>query len=67
MNGFLKNIFRKKDLRERCKKKYGNDFVNMYDTINSGGTIGGIEETIIFLRLIEEVKGANNGKRNNIS
>lgn len=62
MNGFVKKIFRKKkkDLRELCKEKYGDDFVNMYDTINSGGTIGNLGETIIFLRMVEEVRGAKN-------
>lgn len=33
----LKKLFRrKKDLRELCRERYGDDFVMKYDTINSG-------------------------------
>lgn len=65
MNGLFKKIFRKnrkKNLRELCKEKYGDDFVNMYDTINSGGTIGDLEETMIFLRLVEKAERGENGE-----
>lgn len=33
-------------LREVCRKKYGDDFVKMYDMVNRGIPIGNIEETI---------------------
>ena len=55
----LDKLFKKKkDLRELCRKRYGDEFVKMYDIINSGGTIGGFEETIIFLEMVEEVRKA---------
>jgi hypothetical protein len=56
-------LFRKrKDLRELCRERYGEDFAKMYDTINSGGTIGGLQETIAFLEMVEEVKRTTNWK-----
>lgn len=51
--------FRKKnekDLREVCRKKYGDDFVKMYDMVNRGIPIGDIEETIIFINMVEAAK-----------
>ena len=49
--------FRKKDLREVCREKYGDDFVVMYDMVNSGLPIGNLEETQIFLSMVEKAKG----------
>ena len=50
-------LFKKRvNLREECIKRYGEDFINLYDTINSGGTIGNFTETIIFLNMVESVK-----------
>ena len=46
----------KKDLREVCRKKYGDDFVKMYDMVNRGIPIGNIEETIIFINMVEVAK-----------
>jgi len=49
--------FKKKaNLREECGKHYGEDFLVLYDTINSGGTIGNFQETITFLNMVEAVK-----------
>lgn len=36
--------FRKKDLREVCREKYGDDFVEMYDMVNNGIPIGNLEK-----------------------
>ena len=48
--------FRKKDLREICREKYGDDFVKMYDMVNSGIPIGNMDETMIFLAMVEAAK-----------
>lgn len=48
--------FRKKDLREVCREMYGDDFVVMYDMVESGIPIGNLEETQIFLAMIEEAR-----------
>lgn len=48
--------FRKKDLREVCREKYGDNFVKMYDMVNSGIPIGNMEETMIFLTMVEAAK-----------
>ena len=57
MSNFLKNIFcKKKDLREICREKYGEDFVVMYDMVNRGMPIGNLEETKIFLAMVEAAK-----------
>lgn len=45
--------FHKKDLREVCREKYGDDFVKMYDMVNSGIPIGNLRETQIFLAMVE--------------
>lgn len=50
-------LFKKRvNLREECRKRYGEDFINLYDTINSGGTIGNFTETIVFINMVESVK-----------
>lgn len=56
---FEKFFRRKKDLREVCRDKYGDDFVGMYDMLNSGIPIGNLEETQIFLAM---VKAAEEGE-----
>lgn len=53
---YFKKFFCKKDLREVCRNKYGDDFVNMYDTLNNGIPIGNLEETQIFLAMVKAVK-----------
>ena len=47
---------RKRDLRELCREKYGDEFVNLYDLVNRGIPIGNLEETIKFLEMVEAVK-----------
>lgn len=51
---FKKN--RKSDLREQCIQAYGEEFGEIYDTLNSGGTVGGFLETALVLDMIEAVK-----------
>lgn len=46
----------KRDLREICQEKYGDDFVKMYDMVNAGIPIGNLEETKVFLALVEAAK-----------
>lgn len=53
---YFNKIFHKKDLREVCRDKYGDDFVKMYDMLNNGIPIGNIEETLIFLTMVEVAK-----------
>jgi len=53
---FFKRFFRKKDLREVCREKNDDDFVKMYDMLNDGIPIGSLEETKIFLAMVEEAK-----------
>lgn len=53
----FKQLFkRKKDLRELCKMEYGEDFVQKYDILASGGTIGGLGTTVAFIEMVEAVK-----------
>ena len=59
----LKKLFRKKKpLRELCRERYGDDFVEMYDIICSGGTIGDLNETIAFIAMVEDVKRTTDWK-----
>lgn len=51
---FKKN--RKSDLREQCIQAYGEEFGEIYDTLNSGVAVGGFLETAIILDMIEAVK-----------
>ena len=46
----------KKDLRELCREKYGDEFVNLYDSVNKGIPIGNLKETLKFLEMVEAVK-----------
>ena len=46
----------KKDLRELCREKYGDEFVNQYDSVNKGIPIGNLEETLKFLAMVEAAK-----------
>ena len=52
----LKLFRRKKDLREVCRKKYGEEFVEQYDKLNCGIPIGNLEETKHFLEMLEETR-----------
>ena len=49
-------FFCKDKLREKCREKYGDDFVKMYDMVGDGVPIGNLEETIIFLELVRLVE-----------
>ena len=50
---------KKKSLRELCKEKYGDDFIELYDKLGTGEPIGNMIETVIFLDMIEEVRREN--------
>lgn len=47
---------RKPDLREQCRQAYGDAFVEEYDKLERGETIGGLFYTIDFLDKIEAVR-----------
>lgn len=53
---WFKKFCKKKDLREVCREKYGDEFVEMYDMANNGVPIGNLEETTIFLAMVEEAR-----------
>lgn len=53
---WFKKFFREKDLREVCREKYGDDFVEMYDMAGKGQPIGNLYETQIFLAMVEEAR-----------
>lgn len=54
---FFRRIFRrKKDLREKCRELYGDDFVLLYDMLGSGIPIGNFHETKLFLALVEKAR-----------
>lgn len=52
----------KSDLRERCRIKYGDEFIAKYDKINAGGSIGGFKETKSFLDMVESVRKETSDK-----
>lgn len=56
--GFFSFIKKEKidKVREECLKLYGTDFVEKYDTLAKGGTIGSYMETIDFLKKVEIVR-----------
>ncbi len=55
--GLFKRLFKRKDtLRDKCVEAYGEEFGELYDTLNSGGTIGGFLETAMFIDMVEAVK-----------
>ena len=56
MNWFKKLFKKKESLRDKCVAAYGEEFGEMYDTINRGETIGGFAETCAFLDMLEAVK-----------
>lgn len=62
---FFNKLFKKEDslkekgiryIAEHYGAEYIDEFIEDYDTLNEGGTIGGLTETIAFLNLIEEIK-----------
>lgn len=44
------------DAVKKCREKYGDDFVEMYDMLNNGIPIGNLDETQIFLAMVEAAK-----------
>jgi hypothetical protein len=53
---FLKRLFNKDDLRERCVKAYGEDFGKIYDLMGAGTPVGNLEETLIVLEMINRLR-----------
>lgn len=43
-------------VKKNIGEKYVDEFIEKYDKVNQGIPIGGIEETVIFLHLIEKIK-----------
>ena len=52
----LNKLLAKIDLREACRRAYGDDFVEMYDDVCRGIPIGGFAETAVFLDMVEMVR-----------
>jgi hypothetical protein len=42
------------ELRERCIRKYGEDFASIYDGIRDGGAILDMYESLMFIEAIDE-------------
>jgi len=56
---------RKPTLRELCRREYGDEFAEDYDTLCDGGVIGGFAETIAFIEMVEKVKSEHAGEWRN--
>lgn len=54
----IKNFFKKRkpSLRELCIQKYGEEFGEVYDNLCCGIPVGNITETLLILKMIENVK-----------
>ena len=53
----MKIFFKKrKSLRDKCIEAYGEEFGEIYDSLCMGVPVGGFEETIIILQMVEAVK-----------
>lgn len=52
----IKKFFHKRDLREVCREKYGDDFVNLYDKLGTGEPIGNLSETLVILAMIDDAR-----------
>lgn len=60
----LKKLFKKllaklssrDTLRDKLVEMYGEEAGDAYDKINAGMPMGGLVETIIFLRMVEDAK-----------
>ena len=48
---------------EQFGEQYGEEFVEKYDSINSGIPIGGIVETVVFLDMVETIKSELDSNR----
>lgn len=53
---------RKPTLRELCRREYGDWFVECMDTLCDGRPIGGLNETVAFLDMLEKVKSEHIGE-----
>ena len=54
---WLSKLWKKpKPLRQKCIEAYGEEFGEIYDTLCSGGTVGGFTETAFILEMIEAVR-----------
>lgn len=62
LGAYYVNRLRKPTLRELCRREYGDEFVKNYDTLNEGGTIGGLVETVTFINMVEAVKDKHKGQ-----
>lgn len=65
MKLFKKLFKRKPSLRDRCVAEYGEEFGEMYDTLNRGETIGGLLETVTFLDKLEKVRKNETRRKKN--
>lgn len=52
----MKLLKKRKNLREACLEKYGEDFIKLYDLLNKGIPIGDFVETANVLHMISVVK-----------
>ena len=56
---WLKKLFKRTShptLRDKLVEMYGEEAGEAYDKINAGMPMGGLVETIIFLRMVEDAK-----------
>ena len=53
---------KRKNLREACLEKYGEDFIKLYDLLNKGIPIGDFVETANVLHMINVVKEEQNSE-----
>ena len=57
---WLKRLFKRlssrDSLRDKLVEMYGEEAGEAYDKINAGMPMGGLVETIIFLRMVEDAK-----------
>ena len=56
MNWLRKLFKKKKTLRDKVIEMYGEEAGIYYDKINQGIPIGGLQDTIIFLLMVEDAK-----------
>ena len=56
---WFKKLFKRSShptLRDKLVEMYGEEAGEAYDKINAGMPMGGLVETIIFLRMVEDVR-----------
>ena len=44
---------KKESLRDYCLNKYGEEFIEKYDTLGTGGVIGNFYDTVSFITEVE--------------